>query len=138
MDNIQDTQSGRTSSALSPPTREKTSKRSSKHSSGSQNQRQPRCLCLKKGPGPTLTFYWETDGALLTELWTLNIGEHPSVVDESTLSQILEAGVQEKYYLSPKACRGILHRASVRGKELPVILRKALERQAAAMEMENS
>ena len=34
--------------------------------------------------------------------------------------------------LSPKACQGILRRASVRGKELPEILRLALERQASA------
>ncbi len=40
-------------------------------------------------------------------------------------------GVPEKYYLSPKACQGILRRASARGKELPAILKKALERQAA-------
>jgi len=33
--------------------------------------------------------------------------------------------------LSPKACLGILRRASVRGKELPPVLKAALERQAA-------
>ncbi|WP_275443886.1 hypothetical protein [Petralouisia muris] len=48
------------------------------------------------------------------------------------MSQILQAGVPERYYLSPKACLGILRRASVRGKELPEVLRKALERQAAS------
>ena len=37
-----------------------------------------------------------------------------------------------KYYLSPKACLGILRRASARGKELPEVLRIALERQAAS------
>ena len=42
------------------------------------------------------------------------------------------ANVPEKYYLSPKACLGILRRASARGKELPEILRVALERQASA------
>ena len=47
---------------------------------------------------------------------------------------ILQAGVPRKYYLTAKACRGILQRASKRGKELPTILRKALERQAAEME----
>ena len=41
-------------------------------------------------------------------------------------------GSAEKYYLSPKACLGILRRASVRGKELPELLKKALERQAAS------
>ena len=42
------------------------------------------------------------------------------------------ANVPEKYYLSPKACLGILRRASARGKELPEILRVVLERQASA------
>ena len=59
-------------------------------------------------------------------------GESPSAENVSTLSQILQAGVPEKYYLSPKACLGILRRASARGKELPELLRKALERQAAS------
>ena len=39
-------------------------------------------------------------------------GESPSEENASTLSQILQAGVPEKYYLSPKACLGILRRAS--------------------------
>ena len=56
----------------------------------------------------------------------------PSEDAASSLSQILQAGVPDKYYLSPKACQGILRRASVRGKELPEILRLALERQASA------
>jgi hypothetical protein len=73
---------------------------------------------------------WETDGALLTELSTLNTGEYPNAVAESSLSQILQDSVPEKYYLSPKACRGILRRASSRGKELPEVLQLALERQA--------
>lgn len=44
----------------------------------------------------------------------------------------LAGGSAGKYYLSPKACLGILRRASVRGKELPELLKKALERQAAS------
>jgi len=40
------------------------------------------------------------------------------------------ANVPEKYYLSQKACRGILRRASERGKVLPEVLQMALERQA--------
>ena len=43
---------------------------------------------------------------------------------------------REKYCLSPKACRGILRRAQKRGKELPEVLRIALERQAFAMKAE--
>jgi hypothetical protein len=60
----------------------------------------------------------------------LNTGEFPSAENASTLSQILQVNVPEKYYLSPKACLGILRRASARGKELPILLKKALERQA--------
>ena len=40
--------------------------------------------------------------------------------------------VPQMYYLSPKACQGILRRASARGKELPEVLRIALELQASA------
>ena len=127
MANIQDTSCGRMSPALSPPTAVKTSKLSSKRSSASSS-RAPRCLCLKRHDGPTPTFTWETDGALRTELLTRNTGEFPNAENASTLSQILQAEVPEKYYLSQKACLGILRRASARGKELPEVLRLALER----------
>ncbi len=60
----------------------------------------------------------------------LNTGESPSEENASTLSQILQANVPERYSLSPRACLGILQRASVRGKELPELLKKALTRQA--------
>ena len=59
-------------------------------------------------------------------------GEFPKEENVSSLSQILQPIVPEGYYLSPKACRGILRRASDRGKELPTVLRLALERQAAS------
>jgi hypothetical protein len=55
-----------------------------------------------------------------------NIGECPSVVRESFLSQILEDSPPEKYYLSPKAVIGILRRATERGKMLPFALEEAL------------
>ena len=70
---------------------------------------------------------WATVGALPGVSTTLNTGECPSVARESTLSQILEANAPEKYYLSAKACAGILRRAERRGKELPVMLKDALE-----------
>ena len=57
---------------------------------------------------------------------TLNFGESPSVVKESTLSQILQADAPEKYSLSQRACAGILRRAEKRGKELPTLLKEAL------------
>ena len=44
--------------------------------------------------------------------------------------QILEPHPQRKYYLSRKACLGILRRARKRGKELPATLKLALEMQS--------
>ena len=63
---------------------------------------------------------------------TLNTGIRPREECVSTLSQILMADVPRKYYLSPRACLGILRRASERGKKLPEVLQIALERQAQA------
>lgn len=62
--------------------------------------------------------------------------ECPSGVDvSSSLRQVLETGeLPQRYYLSPKACRGILVRAGRRGKELPAMLKAALEQRAAQME----
>ena len=78
---------------------------------------------LKKGK-------WQRNSPLPGEFSMPNIGESPSAEDASILSQILQAGVQAKYYLSQKACLGILRRAAVRGKKLPEVLRVALEKQA--------
>lgn len=44
----------------------------------------------------------------------------------STLSMILEMDVPDKYFLSAKACWGIIRRAEQRNKEIPVILKIAL------------
>ena len=63
---------------------------------------------------------------------TRSFGEFPKEEDVSILSQILMVGVPEKYYLSQKACLGILNRADARGKELPELLKKALLRQASS------
>lgn len=130
---IQDLLYGKTYQEPSAVTKVKTSESCSKSSFASSN-RPPRCLRLRKGNGPTPTFIWETDGALLTELSMHNIGESPNVAVESTLSQILQGGVPTKYYLSAKACRGILNRAERRGKSLPPMLKEALEQQIAASE----
>lgn len=73
------------------------------------------------------------DGQWLGECMTRNFGESPSVAAESRLSQILEAAPPMKYYLSAKACQGILNRAQRRGKELPAALRDALIRQSKIM-----
>jgi len=41
-----------------------------------------------------------------------------------------DGGVHPKYFLSPKACAGILRRAKNRGKEIPAFLKVVLEKQA--------
>ena len=69
-----------------------------------------------------------------TESLTLNSCEHAAFLEPShsdgavcSLSDILEAGeVPRRYYLTAKACAGILRRAEKRGKELPPALSAAL------------
>lgn len=51
-------------------------------------------------------------------------------VSESHLSQILEDCPLQKYYLSARACQGILKRAERRKKRIPLELEAALRRQA--------
>ena len=87
-------------------------------------------LDLRSGRPPERS--WQTISVSHGGYLMRSTGEFPNAENVSTLSQILQAGVPEKYYLSPKACLGILRRASVRGKELPELLKKALERQAAS------
>ena len=62
-----------------------------------------------------------------TGFLTLNTSEWPKDAAVYSLSDTLETGdVPRKYFLSPKACVGILRRAEKRGKELPKALRNAL------------
>ena len=74
--------------------------------------------------------YWEILSPYVGESSTLNTGVCPRVVRGSSLWQILEPHPQRKYYLSRKACLGILRRARKRGKELPATLKLALEMQS--------
>lgn len=56
-----------------------------------------------------------------------NISEWHNDADVCLLSHVLETtSVQEKYFLSAKACAGILNRAARRGKKLPPQLQQAL------------
>lgn len=68
----------------------------------------------------------ETDGLWHGDSSMLNTGESPNAERESRLSWILEDNVPQKYYLSARACQGILTRASRRGKPLPDVLKQAL------------
>ena len=81
------------------------------------------------GGGNLVGVSWETGIPWLGASSTLNFGEFPNVAEESGLWQILEANVPQKYYLSARACAGVLRRAERRGKELPTILKTALEQQ---------
>lgn len=73
-----------------------------------------------------------------TESWTLNTSEFnltlvpsPNADAVCSLSDVLETGdVPQRYYLSGRACAGILRRAEKRERELPLSLRLALERVA--------
>lgn len=125
----QDTWSGKTCPEHSAVTTEKTLPQSSKKQSGSSSRKRPMCLYLKRD-GPQADASWETDGALLGVYSMHSFGESPKDVVESHLSQILEDTPHQKYYLSAKACQGILNRAARRGKELPEMLKTALERQS--------
>ena len=61
---------------------------------------------------------------------TLSISEFHSEGAVSLLSDTLEIGdLQQRYYLSATACKGILRRAENREKDLPPALKVALEAQ---------
>ena len=88
-------------------------------------------LDLTPGAGNLLgVFFWEILSPWHGGCWMRNTGASPSVAAESTLSQILEERPHPKYYLTRKACLGIIRRASERGKPLPPQLLAALEIQA--------
>ena len=89
-------------------------------------------LDLTPGAGNLLDeFYWEILSPWRGEFLILNTGPAPrSGAAGSTLWSILEARPPPRYFLTRKACQGILRRASARGKPLPEQLKTALEIQA--------
>ena len=131
MENTRVTLSGKMFPVHSAAITEETSSQSFKRS---RNLPTPKCMFLNLREkerqtdltGSLLEASWVMDGLSLGELSTLNTGESPSVAVESTLFSILEVNAPEKYYLSAKACQGILNRAKRRGKQLPAMLEEAL------------
>ncbi len=131
----------------------KTSGQYLQKSSESQNQTRPMCLCLKKESGQkpgAYTMSWG-GGPLLGEYMTRSFGEQPSMlmaecslpahrsgVSVSLLSQILQGCLPRKYYLSAAACAGILRRSKKRNKKLPEALEKALIKQSASRNEQES
>jgi hypothetical protein len=116
----------KTSPVHIPATAVKTSDASSKKSAKSQTPKF-QFLDLTRASGSPLGASWQTAIPSHGVPSTPSIGESPSVVVASTLSQTLQVNVPEKYYLSKTACEGILRRAERRGKVLPQMLKDALE-----------
>lgn len=77
--------------------------------------------------GPALAWLPGQGHGQLGGFSMLNISEWPNDAGVCSLSSILEIGsIPPRFYLSEKACAGILRRAEKRGKELPPALRQAL------------
>lgn len=71
----------------------------------------------------------EMDALGYGEYWMRSFSAWPKDASVCSLLEVLEPCVARKYFLSVKACRGIISRADRRGKPLPKRLRDALERQ---------
>ena len=67
---------------------------------------------------------------------TLSISDCPSAAVVCSLSEVLETDVPRRYFLSARAARGILRRAEKRGREMPTVLRAALQQAAESMNPE--
>ena len=74
--------------------------------------------------------YWELRSPYREGKPPLNTGPAPRDPIHSSLSEILESDPDAGYYLSVRACMGILRRAEERGKDLPSQLKAALTAQA--------
>ena len=87
------------------------------------------CLLTEEGilePSLGRWGHWGMGGP--TGCWTHSGSEWPKDAAVCSLSQTLETtALPQRFYLSQKACAGILRRAAKRGKELPPMLREALE-----------
>ena len=74
---------------------------------------------------------WQRSGMVWAgEFWTAKVLDLPNGAKECLLSGVLEAQVDARYYLTPKACAGIIERASARGKPIPEPLLTALKNRA--------
>lgn len=100
----------------------------------------PRWFVWENVPGAFTSERGEAYRQLLSEMDALGYGLAWRVLDAQfsvwpkdasvcSLLEVLEPCVARKYFLSAKACRGIISRADRRGKPLPKRLRDALEKQ---------
>lgn len=129
MEDRQQSLFGKTSQEFSAP-RTTPSAASSAASLGSMTP-----LKLKTGSGLKQAFSvakpseWVIESSMPSILpWLKGVGGSFSLPCLVSLSQVLESGpVHQRYFLSEKACSGILRRAEKRGKALPDALRNALQ-----------
>lgn len=78
---------------------------------------------------------WKTAGILSHgECLTLNSSEYHRDAAACFLSDILEPSAPRRFYLSPRACRGLLRRARTKERSLPPELEEALLAQASSQE----
>lgn len=94
------------------------------------------CPAMEDGTLAPSSGCWANSGmGSPTAFWTLSTSEHaaspalsPSDDAVCSLSHILETGaVPRRFFLTAKACQGILRRAGKRGKDLPPQLAAALQ-----------
>jgi hypothetical protein len=92
---------------------------------------QPSLFDLTAEHGGTRVWLTEAVVPLPGASWIPDTSEWPSGDAEFmrvSLSEVLlQIGPDERYWLSPKACAGILRRAQKRGKKLPAPLEEALQ-----------
>jgi hypothetical protein len=85
--------------------------------------------------GQTQVWLLDPKDKSLGEFSTLSISEWPRDAAVCSLWQVLEQGsIPPRFFLSSKACAGILRRAAKRGKTLPPALQAALESVAIGTE----
>lgn len=87
------------------------------------------CQIMEDGTLVPSSGRWQNSGmGGPTESWTLSTSEYPSDAAVCSLSDVLETQIPpQRYWLSAKACTGILRRNAKRGRKLPSALRAALE-----------
>ena len=104
------------------------SRRMSKRDGSSWRTSQDCLRQIRDAISEQSSLHWATQGFLTLngKCWIRSSSERPNVVVESSLSQVLNTQVDDRYLLSPKAASGILRRSERRGKTLPEPLREAL------------
>ena len=127
MDTSRATQSGRTSPEPSAAMMGRTSRRSSRRLQASYRT---TCMFLDLSAGGVQASSWAMDSPLPGGYSTPSTGECPREGVASSLSRILLEEVPERFSLTPKACLGMVRRATLKGRTFPVELREALETQA--------